>query len=94
MATKPAADASTEQEAPAIEKPVGKPSKQAAAPNTTVFRSTNPETTMFDILVSGDMIKSYWDNNREFLYWDVPKDKVERFKLHHHIVMGRIVEAK
>jgi hypothetical protein len=57
-----------------------------------IFESANEEVYAFDILVAGELIRGSIGQGSKRLRFAVPSDKVERFRLHHHVVTGRIVE--
>jgi hypothetical protein len=58
------------------------------------FVSAEEEISRFDIIVAGERISPFWDENREHLIWSVPTPLADRFALHEHVVKGRIVREK
>jgi hypothetical protein len=58
------------------------------------FVSAKEEISRFDIVVSGERISPFWDENQEHLIWSVPAPLADRFALHDHVVKGRIIREK
>lgn len=60
----------------------------------TLYVSADKEKTMFEIVVAGERIKSFWDDKREHLLWRVPNGLKARFELHDFVVKQRIVKSE
>lgn len=68
-------------------------SPKAKAKHVT-FVSAGPEAMHFDFSFSGQTVNSVRDRSGEKLIWYCPADLADRMRKHHHVVTGRVVEAK
>lgn len=63
--------------------------KKSAAKADVLFISSTIEAHAYNVMG----IQPRWDGARERLIWSVPADRAERFRKHHHVVTGRVVEV-
>ncbi len=86
-----------EVQAPAVkEEPVKKRQKTAApveAPVVKKYITSGEHSHPFDIQNHGEVLQGQWTREGKKVAFDVPESLVEGFELHHHCVVGNIIEA-
>lgn len=82
----------TEQKDPSI--PAEKPAtrKKAAAGGVT-FRSTEKESSLWDVMIAGNTIRGTWDAAHERVVWIVPAELADRMEQHIQVLQKRIARA-
>lgn len=81
---------------PAVEQPApeAKPKKAKAPRNDFItYRSTEKESSLWDLLIAGEIIRGAWDAAHERVIWTVPAGIAERLDEHIQVKQGRISRA-
>ena len=71
-----------------------KPKAEKDKRDVVYFVSAKIEPVQFDIEANGVKYVGYWDSGREHLCWRVDTANVSRFRMHHHVQMGRVIQAE
>ena len=71
-----------------------KPKAEKDARDVIYFVSASKEPVQFDIEANGVKYVGYWDAGHEHLCWRVDTGNAARFRMHHHVQMGRVIEAE
>lgn len=71
-----------------------KPKAEKDKRDVVYFVSAKNEPVQFDIEANGVKYTGYWDSGREHLCWRVDSSNASRFRMHHHVQMGRVIEAE
>ena len=73
--------------------------KQAKAPKNTnksefcFFVSANPEAGVWDFIIGDDRFSGFWDADRAYVHWKIPRSIKENAMKHHHVWSGRVFPA-
>lgn len=81
---------SKSSKAPEQQVPAADPAPEQAPAGTKLYVTRDPQTMLFDILVSGDNIRGTWGEGRK-VEFAVPDEHVERFEKHYHVAVGNVV---
>lgn len=70
--------------------------KKAPAPQSafTMFVSSSPETSVYDLRVGEARVRGIWDGSRQHVSWRVPSDLTEALMKHHMVWSGRVINAE
>lgn len=60
--------------------------------NNTIYVSSDEEIVRLDITLRGHRYRSYWDDDREYLFFSVAPEHTEAFEMHTWFVQGRFMK--
>jgi len=64
------------------------------APAFTVFVSSDPESSVFDLRLGEVKVRGVWDGVRQHVSWRVPNELVDSMMKHHFVWSGRVINAE
>ena len=73
--------------------------KQAKAPKNEnknefcFFVTANPEAGVWDFIIGDDRFSGFWDADRSYVHWKIPRAIKENAMKHHHVWSGRVLPA-
>ena len=67
---------------------------KADTPEFTMFVSSSPESSVYDLRIGDNKIMGVWDGVREHVSWRVPAALTEAVMQHHFVWSGRIINAE
>tara|TARA_B100000035_G_C20851625_1_gene487673 strand:- start:99 stop:455 length:357 start_codon:yes stop_codon:yes gene_type:complete len=92
-------EAWVEDDAPKKRAAASKKAKQKKAPKAeekafTMFVSSSPENSVYDLRVGDVKINGIWDGNREHVSWMIPSHLTDIMMKHHFVWSGRVINAE
>jgi len=57
-----------------------------------IYISSDEEIVRLDMVLRGDRYRSYWDDEREYLFFSIKPEHVEAFEMHTWFVQKRFID--